>query len=896
VLGVLVTLIVAPGALRLELRTDGHALVPPDAPEVRFDLAVRDEFGIEDPYVIMIRTDHPHGIFNIKTLELVRDLTDAVRRLDGINEASLFSLATEHTFRVKPNSLDYRTFLEWMPDTPQKMYQLRNDLRRIALYDGTLISDDKQGTVILVGAPPEADRVALYREIKTLVQPHNDAQHRIHVIGPPVAEALLGTHILEDLGVPDALLGARIERGQSTGAGGTPGTLYQVRRFVAEHLGLVPVAIAIMAAVFLIVFRSVVATLLPLMEVGACLAFVFGLMGWCGVPIYLTIAVLPVILTAMGVADEIHLFHRYKKLLRKHGAEDYVGVLTQTMDEMAQPIVKTSVTTAVGFLSFGLSPLGPVKAFGIFTAVGILFCMLWSLTVIPALLALIPPGRTVRLRKVETDAEPTPGFAVPRLAMRGVMRFRFVLAAAGLAVVVLAVDGVRRVVVQDSWIEGFDPQSDFRRATREFNEQYFGTHILLACLDGCRDSITGELTSEQLGAHAITIPGDRVDDTASLTRSWITLTIPDRRNQPGRRRLTNEWSSWIERAERYGDQVVIHLPQRAGTPGFTLRPLPTDRIEYSIDAAPFLDPQTLKTAGRFEDWIRAYPSDMIGGAHGPAEYVATSHFMAYPNAEGSRRIPDTPKRVRWLWRQYKRVRGPERLRQVVDEDYERALVTVFMKDANFVDVGSFLSDVRDYEQAHLVPNGIKVNFAGDVAVSQTLIQAIVTTQVRSLLLSLVGIVVVTAILARSLAWGFFCVLPSAFAVLVNFAVMGWSGTPLGVATSMFAGMTLGIGVDFAIHFIERLRLMCSRGFSREAALIDAGVQVGPAILIDALAVALGFGVMVISRVPANARLGALVVLSLINCVIATLILLPALLCIWAPRPARAPSTLAIETA
>ncbi len=894
-LGVLVTLIVAPGALRLELRTDGHALVPPDAPEVRFDRAVREEFGIEDPYVIMIRTDHPHGIFNIKTLELVRNLTEAFRRLDGITEASLFSLATEHTFRVKPNSLDYRTFLEWMPDTPQKMYELRNDLRRIELYDGTLISEDKQGTVILVGAPPEADRVALYREIKTLVQPHNDLQHRIHVIGPPVAEALLGTHILEDLGVPDVLLGARVERGESADADSTSGSLYALRRFVAEHVGLVPVAIAIMAGVFLIVFRSVVATLLPLMEVGACLAFVFGLMGWCGVPIYLTIAVLPVILTAMGVADEIHIFHRYKKLLREYVADDHVGVLTRTMDEMAPPIVKTSVTTAVGFLSFGLSPLGPVKAFGVFTAVGILFCMLWSLTVIPALLTLIPPGRIMRLRTVKTGAGPTPRLSVGRFAMQGVMRSRFVLAAAGLGVVVLAVDGVRRVVVQDSWIEGFDPQSDFRRATREFNEQYFGTHVLLVCLDAGHESITGELTSEQFGAHTITIPGDRVEDAARLTRSWITLTMPDRTNQPGRRRPINEWSSWIERAERDGDQVVIHLPRRAGTPGFTLRPLPTDRIEFSIDAAPFLDPQTLETVGRFEEWIRGYPSAMIGGAHGPAEYVATSHFMAYPNTEGSRRIPDTPKRVRWLWSQYKRIRGQERFRQVVDEDYERALVTVFMKDANFVDVGSFLSDVREYERAHLAPKGITVGFAGDVAVSQTLIEAIVSTQVRSLLLSLVGIVAVTAVLARSLAWGLFCVLPSAFAVLVNFAVMGWSGTPLGVATSMFAGMTLGIGVDFAIHFIERFRLMCSRGLAGDAALIDAGIQVGPAILIDALAVALGFGVMVISRVPANARLGVLVVLSLFHCVVATLILLPALLRIWAPRPARAPSGLSVET-
>ena len=47
------------------------------------------------------------------------------------------------------------------------------------------------------------------------------------------------------------------------------------------------------------------------------------------------------------------------------------------------------------------------------------------------------------------------------------------------------------------------------------------------------------------------------------------------------------------------------------------------------------------------------------------------------------------------------------------------------------------------------------------------------------------------------------------------------GAAVGVATSMFAGMTLGIGVDYAIHLLERYRLSCSKGLDREAAITDA---------------------------------------------------------------------------
>ncbi|MHC4611672.1 MAG: hypothetical protein ACYS7M_15125, partial [Planctomycetota bacterium] len=62
---------------------------------------------------------------------------------------------------------------------------------------------------------------------------------------------------------------------------------------------------------------------------------------------------------------------------------------------------------------------------------------------------------------------------------------------------------------------------------------------------------------------------------------------------------------------------------------------------------------------------------------------------------------------------------------------------------------------------------------------------------------------------------------------------------------------------------------------------------GPAVLVDALGVALGFGVMTLSQVPANARLGALLVMSIVGCLTVTLLLLPALLRVCARRPAGA---------
>jgi hypothetical protein len=149
--------------------------------------------------------------------------------------------------------------------------------------------------------------------------------------------------------------------------------------------------------------------------------------------------------------------------------------------------------------------------------------------------------------------------------------------------------------------------------------------------------------------------------------------------------------------------------------------------------------------------------------------------------------------------------------------------------------------------------------------------------VRSLVLSLAGILALTAFLGRSLRHGLLCVFPPALAMLLSFAVMGWLDIPLGVATSMFASMTLGVGVDYVVHLLERHRRAREAGLAGEDAAADALAATGPPVTIDTLAVGLSFGVLLLSQVPANARLGGLLAFSLFVCLGALLLVMPALL-------------------
>ncbi len=838
-----ITLAAVPGLLRLQLRTDGRALVPATAPAVCVDREVRELYDIRDPIAVVLRSDHSDGIWNLATLQRVKELTAAPRKLEGVRPSDVASLATESNFRHRPGTLTFTNLLEPLPESVAALAQTRDDVGRIELYNGTLVSSDGTATAILIGTPPDADRRALIREIRRLAGSGAD---RVEVLGAPVAESLLGSHILADLGVPPSWLDDATRRG-----------------------GMVPIAIVVMGLVFLIAFRRLAAALLPLTEIAVCLTIVFGTMGWLGVPIYLTTAVLPVILTAVGVADEIHVFRRYLDLQRRDHSSSmpdrHVEVIRATLAEMAPPVVRTSVTTAVAFLSFALSPLPPVRSFGLFTAFGVLLCMVFSLTVIPALLVLLGPKAWTGSRRGGAPSQP-PGRLPRSLARLAFRRQRLVLGLA-LVLALMCLDGVRRLTVQDSWIDGFAPTSDFARATRWFDQEFLGSHLLRLDVEVSAPGLEGEVAETALGPFELTLAAPADLDPTRLQHAAVRIY---QLGQQGR-----QWRTWCESVRREGDRLLVTMPRRRGSARFWLRPLPGESVGYEIRSEPFNSPTTLERIAELETFLAARPG--VGGVLGPARFLETVAFMLRPDDPGSRRLPDDPSTARNLWSNYGRVRGIQRLAQLVDEQRRRALITVYLEDSSYLDTGRLMDEILDFELRRLRPHGIRLRFAGDVAVSQATIDAVVTTQVRSLLLSLVGILGVAALLSRSLRRGFYCLLPPAFAVLVCFAAMGWLGIPLGVATSMFAGMTLGVGVDAAIHLLACHLRVIRQGQRGEEALAAALATTGSAIAIDACAVALGFGVLMLSEVPANARLGGLLAASVLACLLATFFAVPALL-------------------
>ncbi|HEV2765381.1 MAG TPA: MMPL family transporter, partial [Pyrinomonadaceae bacterium] len=221
-------------------------------------------------------------------------------------------------------------------------------------------------------------------------------------------------------------------------------------------------------------------------------------------------------------------------------------------------------------------------------------------------------------------------------------------------------------------------------------------------------------------------------------------------------------------------------------------------------------------------------------------------------------------------------------RERVDEEYRRARVTVFVRDADYERIGEVLRAARR-ETERQGRNHRVVPF-GDGWVSYLTVALLVEGQAYSIGLALLVDLLVLSLLLRSVRLGLVTIAPVVFSMLVVFAALAATGTSLGIANSMFAGIALGIGLDFSVHLVTTYRQKLRAGVLAGEALRRTLDLSGPAVCVSAASITAGFSVLLLSEIAPNLQLGLMLCLCLLACAASTLLLVPALLKLRGGRP------------
>lgn len=221
-----------------------------------------------------------------------------------------------------------------------------------------------------------------------------------------------------------------------------------------DGMTLIPAMFGAVIVMLLLLLRSFTGMVTTVVIVAASIATTMGLAGWMGYFISTATVNVPILVMTLAVADSVHVISTYMYALRKGQARR--EALAYSLKLNFSPILITSVTTAIGFLTLNFSDVPVLADLGNLTAIGVLFAFVLSVTLLPALLMVMP-------LRVSLDAEEHSD-AMTRLAEWVISRHRWLLPLS-VMMAALAVLGSFQNQINDIATEYFDTSTTFRQAS-----------------------------------------------------------------------------------------------------------------------------------------------------------------------------------------------------------------------------------------------------------------------------------------------------------------------------------------------------------------------------------------------------------------------------------------------
>jgi uncharacterized protein len=713
------------GIPRLQIDNSVDSMLPVDHPARLLYDDVNDTFGGTDVMVIAV---HSEDVFSEATLTQVIELTEAFQRLPGVDE--VVSLSTAKRMDGEDGTLVVRDLMPTVPESDQERDDLRAYVADQEMYVNNIISSDGFYAGIVVELLPDVDDSAVVVSLRQIIDEQQNADD-IYVAGGPAVSAEMTTSMKGDL------------------------------------VQLIPFVLLVLAIVLYLSLRTVAGVILPLAVVLLTVIWTAGLMAWLGIPMAMISTTLPIMLIAIGVADAIHILTDYYAGLRR--GEEKRSAIRTVVKHIGLAIVLTSITTLVGFLSLGTSPVQQVMQFGLFVGFGVMAALAITLTLIPAALELWGSPRLTTRKATK-----------PSLSARGltslskfVVKRRKALLIVGGVLFVLAAIGGTRLVVETNTLRFFRPETPIRQATEVVDLSFGGSESL-----------------------SIVVSGD------------------------------------------------IKSP---------------DVLNGMLD---------------FQDWATALPE--VGYTASVADYVTQINEALHDNDPAERVIPQTRNAVAQEILLYEMSSDPSDFARVVNYNYEQARIVLRMESLSSSELGGLVQHVED-EVIRSADGQFEVGITGSSYLFKVLTDLLVSGQILSLLVSLLGVALVVGLIFRSVRYGLLSMIPLGFTITLNFGIMGWLNIPLDTATTMLASIAIGIGVDYTVHFLSKYRRELRAGRTSHDAVGETIQTTGRAITTNVMAVAAGFAVLLFSSFGPIATLGALVALSMGISGLAALTLLPAAL-------------------
>ena len=290
------------------------------------------------------------------------------------------------------------------------------------------------------------------------------------------------------------------------------------------------------------------------------------------------------------------------------------------------------------------------------------------------------------------------------------------------------------------------------------------------------------------------------------------------------------------------------------------------------------DPKLLKELDRYEKELKKMPN--VGSVTSLSTLIRKMSMALNDSMDvGYNQIPNNRDAVAQYLELYSMNGDPADLEQFVNFDYTKTLLTIQYHANTMADINAITNRLNELGHNSSFPNVA----GGFSLVDKELCESIATGQNNSLIFAFAAILLLIAWIFKSFKAGFIGSLPLVFAVFCTFGIMGWLGMKLNIVTALLSSISIGLGVDFTIQVLWRIKWELSNGNDYSKSVIETLRTIGRGICINAFAVMLGFAVLFLSAFPLIKSFGFLIILSLFLCLICALILIPAICLVLKPK-------------
>jgi uncharacterized protein len=318
-------------------------------------------------------------------------------------------------------------------------------------------------------------------------------------------------------------------------------------------------------------------------------------------------------------------------------------------------------------------------------------------------------------------------------------------------------------------------------------------------------------------------------------------------------------------------------------------------INTSLDGTYYLDvaittpepedlfkPENLRKIETLQNWMETQGG--LNNTTSIVDYIKQMHQAVNEGNPQYYALPDDPALIAQYFLLYSASSEPTDFEDKIDFDYRLAHIRGQLADDNFQTVEPIVLGLKSHLANEFNSPSIKGNTTGALDLSYSWLAPLAGNTAAGMAVALILVLLASTLFFRSLTLGLIATTPVACSVLMVFAIMGYAGIWIGVGTSMFAAIAIGLGVDFAIHTIDRLRsLIRDQGLSYEQAVATLLPSTGRALLFNLLALALGFGVLMTSTVPPLQDFGLLVAIAVLTSFLISVTGMTSLIGVLRPR-------------